>query len=819
MNGKMLKGIGFKAVLAAPVMILLIPLTAMSQNPGDTLWTRIYGGTLWDQGHAVTPTSDDGFLAVGMTASYGAGSADFWFVRTDAWGDTLWTRVYGWGREEIAHDIQPTFDGGYIVTGHTSSTATETSSIWLMKIDSAGDSLWTRIYGGPSWEKSFSVRQTSDSGYVIVGRTDSFGAGNYDVWMLRTDANGDTLWARTYGGSAREDGYCGQQTSDGGFIFTGSTYSFGSGSSDVWLVKTDANGDILWTQTFGGAYGEGGNTVQQTSDGGYIIAGYTFSYGAGSADNYLIKTYSNGNPEWIRTYGGVNAEMDQEAWQTFDGGYIVGGRTESFGMGEKDFYVMKIDSSGNISWEKTYGGHNYDFCFSIKQTADGGYVAFGYSASFSYPSDFYLVRIVGDSLVEIRGACCDDSTGVCDENVLQDSCTTRFTAFTSCADLNPSCGAINGCPEDELQVYIMTDEYPGETIWVLRDTAGTTVASGGPYAIPYNLYIDTVCVDSTGCYTFTIYDEWGDGIIIPGYYELYLNSDLIASNHSFMGDSAAVPYVGNGCPAITGACCDDNLADCNENIEQDSCQGPDVRFIIDGTCADFNPPCGGCPEDSIVIEIMTDDYPYETTWEILESGTSNVIGSGGPYNNYNTLFIEYLCVENSGCYDFVIYDYSGDGLCCDCGNGYYNVFLNGSLVAAGGEFDYLEMTAEIGYGCGGPGCDYVVGDVNGSSGYNGLDITYGVAFFKGGPAPLYECECTPGNIWYVSGDVNGSCNYNGLDITYGVAYFKGGPDPMPCPDCPPNPAVSISSDSGKLIRNDLDGYNTGDHVKKIKKQK
>jgi hypothetical protein len=123
--------------------------------------------------------------------------------------------------------------------------------------------------------------------------------------------------------------------------------------------------------------------------------------------------------------------------------------------------------------------------------------------------------------------------------------------------------------------------------------------------------------------------------------------------------------------------------------------------------------------------------------------------------------------------------------------------------------------------CGGPICDYVVGDVNASDSYNGLDITYGVAFFKGGPAPLYECECTPGNIWYVSGDVNASCSYNGLDITYGVSYFKGGPDPMPCPDCPPNPPVAVSSGSDKLIliKGYLDNLKVKNYVKKIKRQR
>jgi hypothetical protein len=160
MSEKKQKAATAKSSIIFFTLILLFPVVASAQNPGDTLWTRIYGGNSYEMGYAVTPTEDGGFLAVGLTASYGAGSADFWLVRTDAWGDTLWTKVYGWNREEIAWDVHPTFDGGYIVTGHTSSTTTETSSIWLMKITSGGDSLWTRIYGGPNWEKSFCVRQT-----------------------------------------------------------------------------------------------------------------------------------------------------------------------------------------------------------------------------------------------------------------------------------------------------------------------------------------------------------------------------------------------------------------------------------------------------------------------------------------------------------------------------------------------------------------------------------------------------------------------------------------------------------------------------------
>ncbi len=379
------------------LMFALAPCFLFAQEPGDTLWTRTYGGDLWEHGYSARQTIDGGYILVGFTASFGAGSADFWLVKTDAIGDTMWTKVYGWAREEIAWDVEQTADGGYIVTGHTSTTPSQTSSFWLMKTDSNGDTLWTRIYGGDDWEKSFSVQPTTDGGYIVVGRTKSFGAGDYDIWLLKTDSNGDTLWTHTYGGSAREDGYCVRQTTDGGYIISGKTYSYGAGGSDAYLVKTDENGDTLWTRTYGGSNGEGSFSVQQTDDGGYVIVGYTFSFGAGGADTYLVKTDALGQILWTRTYGGSADEFDQRIQLTTDGGYIIGGRTESFGAGMKDFYLVRTDANGDTLWTGSYGGPGPEFCFFSQETDDGAFIALGYTTSFGNgPSDFYLVKVAGE---------------------------------------------------------------------------------------------------------------------------------------------------------------------------------------------------------------------------------------------------------------------------------------------------------------------------------------------------------------------------------------------------------------------------------------
>ena len=178
---------------------------------------------------------------------------------------------------------------------------------------------WEDIFGGVNNDKGYSVQETSDGGYILAGYTYSFGTGESDVYLIKLDSNGDTIWTKTYGGDSYDVGYSVQETSDGGYIIVGYTYSFGAGESDVYLIKTDSNGNVLWTKTFGGASYDMGYSVQETSDGGYIITGYTDSFGAGGSDVYLIKTDSNGNIAWTRTYGGSSSEAGYSVRETPDG--------------------------------------------------------------------------------------------------------------------------------------------------------------------------------------------------------------------------------------------------------------------------------------------------------------------------------------------------------------------------------------------------------------------------------------------------------------------------------------------------------------------
>jgi len=351
--------------------------------PGS--FERTYGGSDDDRGYSVQQTMDGGYVVAGYAGAFGAGYADVSLIKTDPSGDTLWTRTYGGSSSDYGASVQQTTDGGYIVAGYTASFGAgfyDVYNVYLIKTDPSGDTLWTRTYGGSKVDRGSSVQQTTDGGYIVVGDTDSFGAGFYDVYLIRTDPSGDTLWTRTYGGYSYDYGASVQQTMDGGYIVAGYTAPLVPGSIDVYLIKTSPSGDTLWTRTYGGYSSDYGYSVQQTTDGGYIIAGKTRSFGPVAYDIYLIKTDPSGDTLWTRTYGGSDYDSGYSVQQTMDGGYIVAGRTESFGAGFCDVYLIRTDPSGDTLWTKTYGGSDWDVGESVQQTTDGGYVIAGRTVIF-----------------------------------------------------------------------------------------------------------------------------------------------------------------------------------------------------------------------------------------------------------------------------------------------------------------------------------------------------------------------------------------------------------------------------------------------------
>jgi len=388
-----------KSVCAPRLIALLSAICLTSIASAQTRWWRTYGGANEDVGNSVQQTSDGGYIVVGYTQSFSAGDSDVYLIKTDAHGVILWTKLYGGTGDDEGASVRQTTDGGYIIAGTTSSFGAGDDNVYLIKTNASGDTLWTRTYGGKDEDFGYSVRQTSDGGYVIAGRTASFGPGTpgYDnVYLIKTNASGDTLWTRVYGGDNEDFGYSIQQTTDGGYVAVGLTQSFGAGGLDVYLIKTNAAGDTLWTRTYGGTHIDAGYSVRQTSDGGYVIAGWTQSFGLTNYHVYLIKTNATGDTLWTRTYGGSGGDYGVSAQQTSDGGYVMVGYTGSFGAGGYDVYLIKTNGSGDTLWTRTYGDTSDDEGFSVQQTSDGGYVIAGltYSYGIGTPdySNVYLIK-------------------------------------------------------------------------------------------------------------------------------------------------------------------------------------------------------------------------------------------------------------------------------------------------------------------------------------------------------------------------------------------------------------------------------------------
>ncbi|KPK72889.1 hypothetical protein AMJ87_03335 [candidate division WOR_3 bacterium SM23_60] len=373
---------GISVLLLATVAILYAP-------PPDLVWSKCYGGAGDDWAYLGEQTADGGFIVAGRYYTVGS-MGDAYIIKTDADGDTLWTKTYGGYNEDRVFDVKQAFDGGYIAVGYKREWHNQ---VWLLKLDENGDTAWTKTYGGESGDDATDfVCQTADSGFILSGGIRSYGAGNADVWLLKTDRNGDTLWTKTYGGSELDYGYDVFQKPDGGYVLIAGTESFGAGQGDAWLLNTDANGDTLWTKLYGHSGNEWAYTFRETPDNGYIIAGWTNSMGAGDYDFWLVKTDSLGTVEWERTHGGPNEDCCSSIDLTWDGEYILTGWTYSYGAGADDFWLVKCDASGNYVWSQTYGGSSTDFPYYVCTTADSGYFMCGGTGSFGDEWDAWLLK-------------------------------------------------------------------------------------------------------------------------------------------------------------------------------------------------------------------------------------------------------------------------------------------------------------------------------------------------------------------------------------------------------------------------------------------
>lgn len=362
----------------------------------DTLWSRTFGGTNIDVGHSVEEASDKSLIITGYTRSFGSlAGRNVWLVKTSREGVLQWMNTFGGSSDDEGYSVVQTNDGGFAVAGYTSSFGAGGKDVYLVRTDSLGNQLWSANFGGAQDDEGYSLLQTSDGGFLIAGVSSSFTSGSRDVWLVKTNASGVIQWSRNHGGLSSDGAWSVELSADGGFIVAGWTFSYGPGAvGNAWLVKTDSAGNLQWQKPFGGT------SVDRALDvclagGGYALTGYTSSSGSGLDDMLLIRTVSLGNEIWTRTFGGSGRDYGQSITRSSDGnGFLIAGYTLSFGSGSEDVWIVRTDGNGNMLWSRALGGSASDAANSVHLTYDGGAVVAGYTLSYGAGvHDLWLIRL------------------------------------------------------------------------------------------------------------------------------------------------------------------------------------------------------------------------------------------------------------------------------------------------------------------------------------------------------------------------------------------------------------------------------------------
>jgi hypothetical protein len=394
------------------VFMMTCPVSA-ADAPGIE-WQKVLGSSADDFAYSINQTDDGGYIIVGTTRSVGSGGGSYSYenqdilvMKLDSAGNLQWQKVYGEYAEDGASGIQQTTDGGYILVGYTG--ASRYRDVLVLKLDPAGNLQWQKVLGGNAEDSGSDIQQTADGGYVLIGRTESSNSGDVgpnhgygDIWVVRLSPSGSLQWQRLFGGSGDERGNSIRQTTDGGYILTGDTESSNSGNvgsnhgpPDVWVAKLDTGGNLEWQKVLGGSARDTGSSIRQTGDGGYILTGVTASGNSGdvgpgynSPDFWVVKLDSSGNIDWQKVLGGTGVDFGKAIEQTTDGGYILTGYSTSANSGDVgpnhdscDAWVVKLDPSGIIQWQRQFGGSEVEWGMDIQQTSDGGYVFTGNTLS------------------------------------------------------------------------------------------------------------------------------------------------------------------------------------------------------------------------------------------------------------------------------------------------------------------------------------------------------------------------------------------------------------------------------------------------------
>jgi len=461
-----------------------------AQSP-DITWQKCFGGSGNDYAMSVKPTGDNGFIIAGYTTSkngdvtgYHQPSAiyDFWVLKLDSAANVEWQKCLGGTSIEEAYSVQQAADGGYIIAGYTGSTDGDVTDFhggldfWLIKLSSAGELLWQKAVGHKSTDAMcMSMQLTRDGGYILAGYSYPEPGNAYtgtDFWVVKLDSNRNIQWEKRMGGSQDDEAHAVDTTRDGGYIVAGFTRSnngdvtLNRGFEDYWIVKLDSAGNMTWQKTYGGSIEDMAFSVKETPEIDYVICGWSNSDDMDVPDNanvpypqcWIVKLNSEGNFKWGKSYGGSKTENGNSIQLTPDGGYLISGKSYSNdgdlteNNGDADFWVIKLDTAGNIQWQKSIGGKGYDMAYAAEPINTGGYIIAGSTSSPEMPgyhsdstgvtTDFFVVRLGVDPAVNVKDGLWSDSM-IWRNHKVPDAQTPVYLNFNVTVDKNAQCNSIH----------------------------------------------------------------------------------------------------------------------------------------------------------------------------------------------------------------------------------------------------------------------------------------------------------------------------------------------------------------------------------------
>lgn len=384
-----------------PLIAVIAPfiVTLLHAQEPELLWSRTYGGDFWEKAYDGVPTDDGGFLLVGYTESFGAGESDLYIVKVNAAGDTVWTRVHGESLQDEAYAVARTADGGFIVAGLFGRETEESPGrTWLLRIDRDGGTVWQYAHDNSDmYYRPNGVGLTREGNVMVVGRATSLDLSATGGWLMLLDPQGEPVWSKTFTPEFGASFNAVDFTADDGMIVAGQIGT-PAGDVDAWLLALTDSGDSLWTRRYGGNGGDAFASVRVAEDSSIVAIGSSESFGNGTDALFVrLKRTSGRDSIWLKTFGGTERDYGNAVLLTEDGGYVIAGMTERPGTDDFDAWIVRANSSRETVWSARYGSFGIDEAVAIHATLDDGYWVVGSTeASATSPADAWLLRLGPD---------------------------------------------------------------------------------------------------------------------------------------------------------------------------------------------------------------------------------------------------------------------------------------------------------------------------------------------------------------------------------------------------------------------------------------